>query len=299
MDLTALLGDSSSDSTPDATPDSGQYDVPTATIELPNGDQGLVIGDVQGYAAFNHQQGDNSYGYTEDCGLCSASDVLDQFGVNTAENDVVGHAVQHGECDTGESDSTQDGGTSPDQLAQILSDYGVSAHAEQGQSLDDLANEVQQGHGVIIGANAGVLWNDPNSYDQGEANHAVTVTGVVRDPGSGQIEGFYINDSGDGQSAQFVDADTMTSAFVNSGGTAVVTDNTHTEAAGSTGGDPTGGAGGNPLDPTGGTDPLDPTGGAGNPFAPAGGSDPSIGGLVDPTGGADPSISGLVDPTGA
>jgi uncharacterized protein YvpB len=225
MDFEAVTGNFHD--TPGHTGDSG-YDVPTSLDLLPDGQQTLVIGDVSRYAAYNHVQGDNQYGFQEDCGLCSCGDVLNQFGVNVSENDVVSHAVAKGECDVSESDQTQDGGTTLADQAKLLSDYGVPAHAEQGQSLEDLATDVEHGHGVIVGVNAGTLWNDSTYYDNGEANHAVTVTGVARDPHTGQIDGFYVNDSGDGQSAQFVPASTMTNAWVHAGGTAVVTDSVHT-----------------------------------------------------------------------
>src|SRR5262249_1362489 len=120
------------------------------------------------------------------------------------------------------------GGTRPEDQIRILNDYGVPAHVEQGQSLEDLATNVEQGRGVIIEANAGYLWNQSQYLDDGAVNHAVVVTGVAPDPDRGEIEGFYINDSGDGQAAKFIDTNTMTSAWVNAGGPAVVTDVVHT-----------------------------------------------------------------------
>ena len=109
-----------------------------------------------------------------------------------------------------------------------------TAHAETGQSLEQLGQDVEQGHGVIVDANAGVLWNDPQYVEGGAANHAVTVTGVARDPQTGNIQGFYINDSGDGKSAEFVSAQTMTTAWQDTGGTCVVTDAVHTLPQGTT-----------------------------------------------------------------
>jgi Peptidase_C39 like family len=199
-------------------------DVPEQPGTLPDGSPSLTIGDVQGDAAFNHQQGDNPYGFQEDCGLVSCQDVLNQFGVPVGEGDVVGHAIQNGECTVLSGDPTDSGGTSADQQAQILTDYGAPAHAETGQSLEQLAQDVEQGHGTIIEVNAGVLWDDPQHVEGGGANHAVTVTGVARDPQTGDIQGFYINDSGTGQSAEFVPAQTMTTAWQDTGGTCVVTD---------------------------------------------------------------------------
>jgi hypothetical protein len=53
------------------------------------------------------------------------------------------------------------------------------------------------------------------------------MTGVARDPYDGALQGFYINDSGTGQSAQFISAHLMTTAFVRTGGFCVITDFAH------------------------------------------------------------------------
>lgn len=191
------------------------------------GHEVLVIGDPEGYADFNHLQGDNPYGYKGTCGLVSCQDVLGQFGVDVTETDVVGYAIENGLCNS-EGNEGDRGGTSVLQQAEILNDYGVPAHAETNGTLESLAANVEQGHGVIMEANAGVLWQDATYYDQGQPNHAVVVTGVVRDANSGEIQGFYINDSGTGKSAQFIDANTMHTAWEEAGGASVVTDASHT-----------------------------------------------------------------------
>jgi len=86
---------------------------------------------------------------------------------------------------------------------------------------------VQGGRGVIAAVNAGVLWSNPSVLGHGQANHVVTITGVARDPYDGALQGFYINDSGTGRSAQFISAHLMTTAFVGTGGFCVITDIAH------------------------------------------------------------------------
>jgi hypothetical protein len=83
---------------------------------------------------------------------------------------------------------------------------------------------VQLGHGVIAAVNAGVLWGNARVLGNGQANHAVTITGTARVPYDGALQGFYMNDSGTGRSAQFVSAHLMTTAFVRTGGFCVLTD---------------------------------------------------------------------------
>jgi len=262
-------------------------DVPCQLEVLPDGKEGLVFGDVSQFADLNHQQGENVYGYQEDCGLVSVQDVLGQFGQSVTESDVVEHAITHGECVTDASGGpANDGGTSPQSQAQILNDYGVPAHQESGQSLEDLSSQVEQGHGVIASVNAGYLWDDKTYIGNGhDNNHAVTVTGVARDPLTGAVQGFFINDSGDGHSGQFVSAATMEKAWLGTGGLAVVTDASHPQAAepSSPSTAPT-----NPL-----AGPTNPLAGPSNPFAFAGPSNPfagpanpfasPVGPLTDPT----------------
>lgn len=198
-------------------------DVPASLDVLPDGRETVVIGDVDALADNTHPQGDNAAGFEGTCGLVSCEDVLNQFGVDVTENEIVDHAVRNGECYVSD-DPAKAGGTNEGTQAQILNDYGLPAHVERGQSLEDLAADVERGSGVIVEANAGHLWNDVNAYEAGQSNHAVVVTGVARDPETGELQGFFINDSGAGSAAQFVDAATMQAAYVETGGTAVVTD---------------------------------------------------------------------------
>ncbi|MFC4071547.1 hypothetical protein [Actinoplanes subglobosus] len=198
-------------------------DVPTRLETLPDGRESVTFGDVARAAEFGHRQGDNSFGFCQDCGLCSCETVLNQFDVPVTEQDVVAFAVANGLCDV-QSDAAGSGGTTLEQQAEILRRHDVPAHVEAGQSMEDLAGFVEQGRGVIIGANAGVLWNDANAYGDGYPNHAVTVTGVARDPGTGDLQGFYVNDSGTGAAGQFVAAPLMNDAWLTVGGACVVTD---------------------------------------------------------------------------
>jgi hypothetical protein len=199
---------------------------------LPDGREVLVFGDPAEYAQFNHQQGDNAYGYQEDCGLVSCQDVLNQFGVDINETDVTGFAIENGLCES-TGDASASGGTTLEQQEKILRDYHVPAHAETGRTMQDLASDIEQNKGVIIEVNAGVLWNDPQYFENGASNHAIVVTGVARDPTTGEIQGFYINDSGKNDSGRFVDVQTMHQAWEETGGACVVTDITHGTASGS------------------------------------------------------------------
>lgn len=202
-------------------------EVPIQLETLPSGDEAIVAGDCERCRDFNHLQGDNPYGFKGTCGLVSCEDVLRQFGVKTSEADVVRHAIDNGLCNSRGFEPGEMGGTTVRDQAQILTDFGVPASEHIAHSLDDLATGVESGRGVIIEVNAGVLWNDANYYGFGEPNHAITVTGIARDPETGRVLGAFINDSGRGfpeDSGRFLDAATLDAGWLEAGGGCVVTD---------------------------------------------------------------------------
>jgi hypothetical protein len=201
-------------------------DVPAQRDVLPDGRESIVIGEVEECKEFNHPQGDNPFGFRNTCGLVACEDLLRQFGVDVTEGDIVRFAVANGLCQVS-ADAGESGGSSPYTQALILKEHGVPAHVEVLDGFERLADCVEHGHGVIVSVNAGVLWDDPQAFESGQSNHAVVVTGVARDPLTGEIQGFFINDSGRGlaeDSGRFVDAATMTHGWESLGAVSVVTD---------------------------------------------------------------------------
>jgi hypothetical protein len=178
--------------------------VPVRPGFLPDGTRALLIGDIDGCAAFNHLQGDNPDRDLGDCGIVCCAEVLNQFGIRLTEADVVAHATRCCELHVVPGRPDLSGWTLPADQVRILRDFGVPARAEADQPIERLATAVQRGHGVIAGVNAGVLWSDARVLGHGQANHVVTLTGIARDTYDGALLGFYINDSGTGQSGQFV-----------------------------------------------------------------------------------------------
>jgi hypothetical protein len=202
-------------------------EIPAHLDVLPEtGREVVVLGDVEECGELNHKQGDNPYGFLGTCGLVSCEDVLRQFGIDVTEGDVVRHALIDGLCNIADRPESCGGTTMSDQT-RILSDAGLPAHPELGAELGDLATWVGEGRGVIIEVNAGGLWDNPLAYDNGNANHAIVVTGVALDPRTGETVGFYVNDSGRGfpaDSGRFVSVDMVQHAWANVGGAAIVTD---------------------------------------------------------------------------
>jgi hypothetical protein len=205
-------------------------DVPQFRDVLHDGRETVVIGDVEKSKDFVTKQGDNPYGFRGTCGLVSVAGVLRQFGQNVTEADVVKYAVEHRPPLCNVSDNVYlSGATAPEQLAKLLGDAGVSARPEKLGSLDGLAQRVGEGRSVIIGVNAGHLWNDVQYLENGQANHAVVVTGIAKDPTTSDIQGFFVNDSGTETvgRGKFIDANHMQNAWVSTGAQAVVTEGTY------------------------------------------------------------------------
>lgn len=100
-------------------------------------------------------------------------------------------------------------GTNPSEIGNLMDLAGIPNHTIMGASIEELAAELQQGNGIIVGVNSSELWDqgiwndikqffyDAFGYDTAEfnpADHAVVVTGVdLSDPGNPMV---IINDSG-------------------------------------------------------------------------------------------------------
>lgn len=206
-------------------------DVPHVRDVLADGRETVIIGDVEKSKDFVTPQGDNPYGFKGTCGLVSVAGVLRRFGQeHITEADVVKYAVEHRPPLCNVSNNMElSGGTTMEQQAKLLGDAGVSARPENLGSLDALAQRVSEGRGVIIEVNAGHLWNDAQYLENGLPNHAVVVTGVAKDPNTGEIQGFFINDSGtpNADRGKFIDANQMQKAWADTGACAVVTNGTY------------------------------------------------------------------------
>ncbi|WNZ27114.1 hypothetical protein HJG54_29835 [Leptolyngbya sp. NK1-12] len=189
---------------------------------LPNGHEAVIFGDPKSATEGFHQQGDNPFGMRGTCGLVSVEDILRQLGYQVTETDLVSYAVRNQLCTIEGTPDVQGGTTQIDQ-ARILNDFGVPAEAKILLNCEDLASYIEAGEKVIVGVNGGVLWNVPEAFEFGQANHAVTVTGVARNPQTADLLGFFINDSGSGEAGRFVDLNTWQWSWENRGGLGIVT----------------------------------------------------------------------------
>jgi uncharacterized Zn-binding protein involved in type VI secretion len=124
----------------------------------------------------------------DNCGVQSAGQIIFlATGQHPSETEILNKAIANGLAAPG-------GGTGPGGRQALLQEYGVpsdvapTTRAALGQALRD-------GKPVIVSADAGRLWNDPQYLGSG---HAVTVTGGTFD-GAGNLQTVTVNDTGIGQ----------------------------------------------------------------------------------------------------
>lgn len=143
------------------------------------------------------------------CGIVSCVNVLRLAGrLETTEEEALNCAIANTLCDTRSANVAYRGGTSVQERKQLLELFGLESELVL-PSIEDIARYVEEGRGVIISVYANILWRRCCS-----GFHAVTVTSVQRDQ-NGQIEGFYICDSGSGRDdrARFYRADHLEQAL--------------------------------------------------------------------------------------
>lgn len=204
---------------------------PPEPCELPDGRRAVVTGEPQKLAeVLKAVQGDNTLGFQGTCGIVSCGNVMRIFGTRASEDELVYYAALRGLCDAGSSPEFS-GATNAHSRSQLLAEWGLSTRVIERPSAETLARGFEEGHGVIVSVNAGILWDNANFYGNGFSNHAVTMTGTARDE-SGRLLGVYICDSGrrsSDDSARFVPIDLWRDAIDVPGGSANVTDRSRRE----------------------------------------------------------------------
>ena len=120
-------------------------------------------------------------------------------------------------------------GTNAGEIGNMMDLYNIPNHHVMGGTVEQLASELQQGHGIVVGVNSAELWDEGiwNDIKQffldafkldniNPADHAVVVTGIdMSDPNQPMV---IINDSGvpNGEAVKYP-LDQFTDAWANSG----------------------------------------------------------------------------------
>lgn len=152
------------------------------------------------------------------CGCCSSGTIINKAGGNTNEHDIVAFAWNNGFCDN-------DGFTTANTIADILTTSGVPSTNTSGTRLQNLAEQVERGRGVIIAVNARRF--DPSLYRQ-SGGHAVVLESVIRDAQTNEILEYVVVDSNRTNSVDAVrrvDAHQLERAFGDLGNQSISTNN--------------------------------------------------------------------------
>lgn len=113
---------------------------------------------------------------------------------------------------------------SPAGLSAKLSAAGIPSRVDRAYSLEDLAQQIEHGRGVIALVNLGFLRGDATTLDSGEANHAVLVLGVVRERQSMTLLEASIFDPGSSALARLVPSAELERCWLDAGGELVIAD---------------------------------------------------------------------------
>ncbi|WP_199102593.1 calcium-binding protein [Aquitalea sp. ASV11] len=163
-----------------------------------NGTSMLVYGYPRAHE-LDYTQGDAIPGYKGTCAMACVVNIAAQANRTLTEAEVTQRAIDNKWCITDPSKTDyQRGGTNYRDQQALLDSYGIRNGIIAGYNEQAIANLIMGGRGVILAVNSGKLWNDAAYLDDGSTNHVVTVTGVACNPSNGDINGFYIADSGRG-----------------------------------------------------------------------------------------------------
>lgn len=126
--------------------------------------------------------------FSDNCAVVAETSIINQFcpGLNLDQETATYISASNGWYHPGE-------GTSPDVIGNLMDKYGIDNHTNTCATIEDLAWELEQGHGVIVSVNSAELWDSgPFAELKHEllkacgldnpvwtpADHAITITGI-------------------------------------------------------------------------------------------------------------------------
>lgn len=135
--------------------------------------------------------------YNDSCAIKSQQLVLESNGYSITESELRNEAIANHWYTPGY-------GTPIEDIGNLLESHGLEVNHFYNATVADIANEISQGHQVIIGVDSGELWNkgiDETFEDVilgPYADHALLVSGFSIDPISG-TENVLLTDPGTGE----------------------------------------------------------------------------------------------------
>ena len=169
------------------------------------------VGDVTGDVVSIVDVWDGAQSYPTSCAIRCQEMIIELYtGEEIDEHVLVQEAYDRGWWKPGE-------GTSVTDIGNLLELNGIEVNRFENSNIFHLADQLAQGHKVIIGVDSGELWDQlpflediQDAFFFESADHAVIVSGIdTTDPGNPQV---IISDPGTGEAAvsypldQFIDA---------------------------------------------------------------------------------------------
>lgn len=135
-------------------------------------------------------------GYEPTCAIRSQQIILRDFGIQIPQDELTDYSRAQGWY--GES------GTKMGAIGNILDTCGVSVHCSFDNDVNDLIEELKQGHRVIVGVDARELYAEPDSeewqffHNLESPDHALIVAGIKVDAGNPENNTVVLTDPGKG-----------------------------------------------------------------------------------------------------
>ena len=156
-----------------------------------------VLGDPELDAQYWDKQGDNPRGEMQTCAVVSQEMILDKF---TGDRNSFDEGALLEEA-RGNGWFIDGAGTPIRDIGKLLETHGVRMEQVPNDNIQNLVQRLASGQEAVVTVNAGMLWNDSSAFGDGNANHAVWVTGarVVERDGVTEVKSVFINDSAQGR----------------------------------------------------------------------------------------------------
>jgi hypothetical protein len=169
-------------------------------------------------------QGRNDVNVKTTCAIACVAELGRRMG-NPRTEDQLLHTVS----ENGWWKTDRGGGIDSKAEKELLATMGLHGKVQKSQSMEDLATAVEEGHGVIAHVNGRLVYDHSRTQpdevvlgpNQRGVNHAITVTGTIRDPGTHELVGFHVNNPTE-QPGRRIDAGTMALAWELRGGSLLV-----------------------------------------------------------------------------
>ncbi|MCO4856252.1 hypothetical protein MKD49_07120 [Herbaspirillum sp. WGmk3] len=187
----------------------------------------LTYGNPFAFQDLNYNQGNAVPRYEGTSGEVCIANLATIAGMSVTEKDVVTKAIAEKLCDTTSKDPEKRGTISVDNELVLLKEFGLASTLARGFDENAVARDILKGKGVIVSVNSSRLWAMNIEQNVGMTDHMIAIIGVGYRAQSGEVDGFYITDSGrglDSDTCRYVRLETMRDCTNASGCVTITTD---------------------------------------------------------------------------